>query len=167
MIRLLGGVLTVLSGFLIGFLFGQKQKDTLAKQELLYAYLDCMCCELQYYAAPLEQIVKKLVQRSAFESFEFAAVCAQVLKNRPFSEQFEAAAEQHKACFGNEICSDLKLLASQLGSESLEAQLSALSVCKHSITQTVEQERPRVMQNVKLMRSLGTFAGMAVLILFW
>lgn len=77
------------------------------------------------------------------------------------------AAEQNKACFGNEIYTNLKMLASQLGSESLEAQLSALSVCKHSIGQTIEYERPKVLQNIKLLRSLGTFAGLTLLILFW
>ena len=90
MLRLFGGILTLLSGVLIGYFAGQKQKDKLEKQELLYNYLDCLCCELKYYSSPLEQIAKRLLQRTAFVNFNFADVCAEALENTPFSLQFEA-----------------------------------------------------------------------------
>ena len=167
MVRLFGGVLVVAAGVMIGYFAGQWQKDKLEKQELLYNYLDCICCELKYFSSPLDLIAKKLLQRTAFINFDFAAQCARAIDNQPFSRQFEVASEQNISCLGAEICADLKLLASRLGTESLEAQLSALNICMQSIRQTIEYERPKVMQNVKLLRSLGTFAGMGVLILFW
>lgn len=167
MIRLTGGVMVVLCSWFLGIVWGNKQKEKLKQLELLYAYLDCIYCELEYTAAPLGQIASKLMKRPSFSNFNFSYDCCNTDEQQPFYQAFEAAAKNSRTQFGNEAYACLKVLACQLGTYSLEAQLSALAICKKGIDQIIEGQRPRVMQNIKLTRSLGVLGGLAVVILFW
>ena len=167
MIRLLGGVMVVACGLGTGLMIGQRQKRRLEQMDLLFAYLDCLRCELGFTSAPLADIAHSLAQRPSFAKFDFAIFCGKFSDNRPFSCVFYEAAEQSSKVWGEEISECLKLLSSQLGTDSLEAQLSALEICKHSIKLVIERETSKILQNVKLIRTLSIMGSAALMIFAW
>ncbi len=167
MLRFLGALLVVISGWGVGFWLNLKKSIRISQLRAIIRYLQSMAGELSLTRAPMCEIANDLACRREFSTLTFAQNCIVDDGNHDFSVVFLQAVKKLSPWAQPEVAPYLLQLCDRLGGAPLDTQLSAIEACTIRLLDILDDMQSRKKRLAGLYNSVGALGGAAVVILLW
>lgn len=167
-LKLIGGIMIVISCGGFGFLVAASHRKEVGSLRQLISVLDYMECELQYRLTPLPELCRQAATESkGFQRQVFSLLAAELEDQiSPDVERCMLASLSKVKDIPGSTLHALELLGRSLGRFDIQGQLTGLesvrSECRHNLDMLTKNQGVRL----RSYKTLGLCAGAAIAILF-
>jgi len=171
-LKLVGGIMVILSSSMIGFIVASNYKKRPATLRNLQVALSMLESEINYGHYPLPQALKSVSRKCDKEVAELFAHAAQNLSSRKGLTADEAWEKSLKDFFLNSYISEndyeiLMAFGKYLGSTDKQDQIKNIRLALNNLRQQELSAHQEKQKNERMWRYLGVLSGIMIVLLLY
>lgn len=170
MIKIIGGIVILISSTLIGFYYGTTFKKRVIELNEIHRALQQLKNQMEYTYTPLPQIFSDLSKKSIYPLNDIFKNISEILYSNEVNSVYDAFKNSFddKKEIINLNSNDINIIldfAKTLGESDIEGQKGMLALTVDNIKKQIDISTSIMYKNVKMCRCLGFALGAAIVIL--
>ena len=152
----------------IGFLLSKRYVDRLNELNDLYVLVNILQNKIKFTQVPLKEVFEQIGNISVKTDVKNIFLeCSSMLKNFNLENSWKESIEKESKFLNlkKEDVETISTLGSILGKSDIDGQMSEINEFKERLSIQIKQAEEEKRKNSKMFKSLGTIAGLVIVII--